>query len=683
MRLSDSVDAIGNIGESRKRQLAELGIGNIAELIDYIPRDYEDRSCFTKLNELKAGEACTVLVRVDSVPEVYRKGRFTIVRARISDTTGLCEAVWYNQAYIKNSLKPGEHYAITGKTVFKYGRLQIEVKDFELYAEQSLNSGRIVPVYSLPNRLSQKIFRATVKKAIDGVEDELSDFLPDLIINSANLCDRSYAIHNIHFPTSDEAFFKARHRLVFEELFMLQMRLLQLKGDVVKRKSNVRLESYNVQPVLDRMGFKLTNAQGRAVSEAMEDMHSGRVMNRLVQGDVGCGKTAVAYVLSYLMAVNGYQTVLMVPTDVLARQHFESFSKLFEPMGITCALLTAGVKGKQRKALLEAVENGTAQIIIGTHALIQESVKYNKVGLAITDEQHRFGVRQRNVLAVKGDEPHVLVMTATPIPRTLALILYGDLDISIINELPPGRQKVDTFKVNTSYYQRLYNFIKKQVADGGQCYIICPMIEEGSKNELKSVLAYTEQLRDTYLKELRIECVHGKQKPDVKNDIMSRFEKGEIDVLVSTTVIEVGINVPNANLMIIENAERFGLSVLHQLRGRVGRGKRKSYCVLVSDKDTEVANKRLDILCKTNDGFVISEKDLSLRGPGDFFGTRQHGLPEMKIANLYKDAPVLKEVQKAAVALYKSDEKLQKNENKLLKIRIQNLFEDKNKKICL
>ena len=406
-------------------------------------------------------------------------------------------------------------------------------------------------------------------------------------------------------------------------------------------------------------------------------------MNRLIQGDVGSGKTAVAMISAYIAIKNGYQAVLMAPTDVLANQHYKSFCDTLEPLGIKCELLTSGLKKKEKDRAYDNIATGYAKMIIGTHALIQEKVKYNNLGLVITDEQHRFGVRQREMLSEKGDEPHILVMTATPIPRTLALILYGDLDISIIDKLPPGRKKVDTFAVDHSYYQRLYAFIKKEVAKGRQVYIICPMIEENDKMELRAVLSYTDDLDRNILPELRVSCVHGKMKNAEKQTVMEEFAKGNIDVLVSTTVIEVGINVPNASLMIIENADRFGLSALHQLRGRVGRGSEKSYCVLVSDAKSKVAKERLKIMCQTNDGFVISEKDLTLRGPGDFFGTRQHGLPEMKIANLYKDVDILKEVQQTAISLYKKDKELKSVENSRLKAKIFDIFITKIKKICL
>ncbi|MDO5389257.1 MAG: ATP-dependent DNA helicase RecG, partial [Clostridia bacterium] len=506
---------------------------------------------------------------------------------------------------------------------------------------------------------------------------------PSHILEKHNLCSREFAVRNIHFPINDDAFFKARRRLVFDELLLLQLHLLELKGNVCGKKSSILIEDHNDDEVRNELGFKLTKAQEKVLCEIKGDFKKGFVMNRLIQGDVGSGKTAVAMIAAYIAVKNGYQTVLMAPTDVLANQHYKSFCSVFEKLNIKCELLTSGLKKREKDRAYDNIESGYAKIIIGTHALIQDKVRYNNIGLVITDEQHRFGVRQREMLAEKGNEPHVLVMTATPIPRTLALILYGDLDISIIDELPPGREKVDTFAVDHGYYQRLYSFVRKEILKGRQTYIICPMIEENDKAELRAVISYTEELDRNIFPEFRVACVHGKMKNNEKQEIMEDFAKGNIDILVSTTVIEVGINVPNATLMIIENAERFGLSALHQLRGRVGRGSEKSYCVLVSDTKNKTSKERLKIMCKTNDGFVISEKDLTLRGPGDFFGTRQHGLPEMKIANLYKDIDILKEVQQTAIELYSNEKESNSVENSLLKTKIYNIFMTKVKKICL
>lgn len=683
MNPSDSIDVVKNIGKTRAEQLNKLGIETVEDLIEYYPRDYEDRSRFVPINEIEIGSVNTIRGRVLTSPEARRVRTITIVGVRIADGTGSIECVWFNQPYVKNQLIVGKEYTFTGKVIQKFGRIQMESPDYELVNADSLNTGRIVPVYTVPKKMSQKVIRGCIKDAMDTVDGSLDEYMPESIIREHNLCSRKFAVRNIHFPENDKAFFKARRRLVFDELLFLQMHLLELKGNVCDKKTSVVINDFDDSEIRNALGFSLTDAQEKVLNEIKNDFTTGFVMNRLIQGDVGSGKTAVAMISAYIAIKNGYQAVLMAPTDVLANQHYKSFCDTLEPLGIKCELLTSGLKKKEKDRAYDNIATGYAKMIIGTHALIQEKVKYNNLGLVITDEQHRFGVRQREMLSEKGDEPHILVMTATPIPRTLALILYGDLDISIIDKLPPGRKKVDTFAVDHSYYQRLYAFIKKEVAKGRQVYIICPMIEENDKMELRAVLSYTDDLDRNILPELRVSCVHGKMKNVEKQTVMEEFAKGNIDVLVSTTVIEVGINVPNASLMIIENADRFGLSALHQLRGRVGRGSEKSYCVLVSDAKSKVAKERLKIMCQTNDGFVISEKDLTLRGPGDFFGTRQHGLPEMKIANLYKDVDILKEVQQTAISLYKKDKELKSVENSRLKAKIFDIFITKIKKICL
>ena len=683
MNPSDSIDVVKNIGKTRAEQLNKLGIETVEDLIEYYPRDYEDRSRFVPVNEIEIGSVNTIRGRVLTSPEARRVRTITIVGVRIADGTGSIECVWFNQPYVKNQLIVGKEYTFTGKVIQKFGRIQMESPDYELVNADSLNTGRIVPVYTVPKKMSQKVIRGCIKDAMDTVDGSLDEYMPESIIKEHNLCSREFAVRNIHFPENDKAFFKARRRLVFDELLFLQMHLLELKGNVCDKKTSVVINDFDDSEIRNALGFSLTDAQEKVLNQIKNDFTTGFVMNRLIQGDVGSGKTAVAMISAYIAIKNGYQAVLMAPTDVLANQHYKSFCDTLEPLGIKCELLTSGLKKKEKDKAYDNIATGYAKMIIGTHALIQEKVKYNNLGLVITDEQHRFGVRQREMLSEKGDEPHILVMTATPIPRTLALILYGDLDISIIDKLPPGRKKVDTFSVDHSYYQRLYAFIKKEVAKGRQVYIICPMIEENDKMELRAVLSYTDDLDRNILPELRVSCVHGKMKNAEKQTVMEEFAKGNIDVLVSTTVIEVGINVPNASLMIIENADRFGLSALHQLRGRVGRGSEKSYCVLVSDAKSKVAKERLKIMCQTNDGFVISEKDLTLRGPGDFFGTRQHGLPEMKIANLYKDVDILKEVQQTAISLYKKDKELKSVENSRLKAKIFDIFITKIKKICL
>lgn len=685
MLLTDNIRTIKNIGEQRANKLNGLGVYTVGDLVEYFPRDYDDRSDVKSIAQLVSGENNNFKAVIYNTPEVVRVKNVTITKAKAVDETGSVEIVWFNQPYLKNSLQLKNEYLFTGKAVEKYGRIQVESPDMELLRDdrENLSTGRIVPIYPSTKNLSQKVLRALIKDTLGLVYNQLTEFLPIDTRKENKLCDRNFAIENIHFPENDESFFIARRRLVFEELFLLQMRLLQLKGNIQSKKSNIKIKSIDTKPIRDMLGFELTDAQENVLNEIINDIKNNNVMNRLVQGDVGSGKTALIMISAYIMINNGYQAVLMAPTDVLANQHYKSFCDVFGKLGIKCVMLTSGVKRKEKLACYEEIENGQAQMIIGTHAVIQESVNYNNLGLVVTDEQHRFGVRQRAILTAKGENPHVLVMTATPIPRTLALILYGDLDISIIDRLPPGRQKIDTVAVNSGYYDRLYTFIRKEVKKGRQTYIICPMIEESDKQELKAVTAYTEKLQSEVFSDLNVECIHGKMKNDIKQDIMNRFANGDIDILVSTTVIEVGINVPNATVMVIENAERFGLSALHQLRGRVGRGSEKSYCVLVSDAKNKIAKERLKVMCSSADCFEISDKDLELRGPGDFFGTRQHGLPELKIANLYKDIAILQEVQKSAIKLYREDETLKKVANKCLNDKIKEIFIEKDEKVCL
>ena len=683
MERTSPITELKNVGEQRAKKLQRMGIETIGDLLEYYPRDYKDRSRLTKIADLSETDENTFLARVKGEGQTGRKGRLTFTRLRVFDDTDEITLLWYNQPYMKTALKSGEVYLFTGRMQKKYNRREIVSPEYESIKD-NFAGGRVVPVYPSVDGISQKMLRSYLEEALKQVSGTFAEELPLWIRKKYHLAEKNFAQANIHFPRTEEAFYDARRRLVFEEFFLLQTALFSLREELLGRGSGIVMEHPEaIDEFQKSLPFSMTNAQKKVLSEIAADMTSGKIMSRLVQGDVGSGKTAVAMAAAYWAIQNGYQAVLMAPTEVLAEQHGKSFTELFKPLGIEVALLTGSMKAKEKREALAKIADGTAQMIVGTHAVIQKGVEYHKVGLVITDEQHRFGVRQRSMLAEKGENPHVLVMTATPIPRTLALILYGDLDISIIDELPPGRQQIDTIGVNTSYRQRIYTFLGKEVAAGRQAYVICPMIEENEKLDLRSVLKFTEELKNDRLPDLRVECMHGKLKNNEKQDIMDRFSSGEIDVLVSTTVIEVGVNVPNATLMIIENAERFGLSALHQLRGRVGRGGEKSYCVLVTDSKTKVAKERMSIMCKSNDGFVISEKDLHLRGPGDFFGTRQHGLPEMKIANLYKDINILKDVQSVAIDLYKSDENLEKKENLLLKKRIEELYSEENKKICL
>ena len=663
MDLNCTVSELPNVGEQRAKKLNSMGIYTAKDLLTHFPREYNDRSNICKIKDLVLNEENTFIACVKGQGESIRVKNITFTRIKL-----------YNQIYMKKAFDEKTQYLFTGKLQKKYGKLEVASPEYEK-AEIAID--KIVPIYPSVNGLSQKIWRKLIGEVLEQLRGQLQECLPFWIRKEYLLCECNFAIENIHFPQTQERFFQARRRLVFEEFFLLQLGLLLMKQTLQEGKEGIVLQKeYAVEEFEKMLPFTMTNAQKNVLEEIKKDMIKGKVMNRLVQGDVGSGKTAVAMTAAYWTIQNGYQAVLMVPTEVLAEQHYKSFCEMFEPLGIKTVLLSGSLTAKQKRTVLEQIATGEAQMILGTHAVIQKSVVFYKLGLVITDEQHRFGVRQRSALSEKGENPHILVMTATPIPRTLALILYGDLDISIIDELPPGRKKIDTIAVTSAYRERIYHFIKKHADMGLQCYIICPMIEENEKIEVQAVLSYTEALQEGTLKGYRVTCVHGKMKAKEKQNIMEQFSKGEIDVLVSTTVIEVGINVPNAVIMLIENAERFGLAQLHQLRGRVGRGSEKSYCILINEGKNSIAKQRMNVMSKSCDGFIISEMDLKLRGPGEFFGTKQHGLPELKIGNLYKDMSILKEAQKAAETLLQKDKQLQLAVHQQLKQQVTALWKD-------
>ena len=676
IQLKKPVQYLKGVGEAKAALFQRLGIFSVGDVITHYPRDYEDRSKLKKIEELQDGEQCSFegMIASKVVESRPRKG-LLLSRVSISDGTGLINALWFNQNYLKNNFKAGEKYIFYG-TITRRRTFEVLNPVYERANENNpVNTCRIVPIYPATGKLTQNAIRTVIRSALEYAGESLLEVLPLWIREHYHLESSKFAIHNIHYPESDEAFLKARERLVFEELLLLQLGLLNLKSNTDEVVTGLRFEAGSeVRKFIAKLPFKLTNAQIRVFSEIERDMEKDKVMNRLIQGDVGSGKTIVA-VLALVKAVkNGYQGTLMAPTEILAVQHYRSIKPMLEPLGIRTALLTGSTSAKISRELLQSIKEGNVDIVIGTHALLEEKVVFKQLGLVVTDEQHRFGVRQRTILSQKGENADILVMTATPIPRTLALILYGDLDISVIDELPPGRKKVETYAVDASMRERINKFIRKQVNEGRQVYIVCPLVEESDAVEAKAASELADQLANRTFSDFNVALIHGKMKSSEKETVMSHFVAGEINVLVSTTVIEVGVNVPNASLMVVENAERFGLAQLHQLRGRVGRGQYQSFCVLFNESRSVVSRERMKVMESTSDGFIISEKDLELRGPGDFFGTRQHGIPELKIANLYRDMEILKKAQEAALKLTAQDKLLKSPENQSLGLAVREKF---------
>lgn len=609
--------------------------------------------------------------------EIKIRKNLTLCKLYVRDESGGCEIVWYNQGYLKNNFKPSERYKFYGKVKAGYGKYEMQSPVFEP-ENSNKNTGKIIPIYPLTYSLTQNTLRKIMENALNEVNGKLEETLPNYIINKYHFYDINTAIKQIHFPDNFEKFKLARNRLVFEELLSMQLALLSLKNKYeVKKKGISFSKDAKMSDVINNLPFKLTKAQLRVLEEIDNDMESDKPMNRLLQGDVGSGKTVIALTAAYKAVKSGYQATIMAPTAILATQHLESFNEILKDTGIRCELLISGITKKKKEDILQRLANGEIDILIGTHAILEENVVFKNLGLVVTDEQHRFGVRQRSIIAQKGENPDVLVMTATPIPRTLALILYGDLDISIIDELPPNRKKIETYAVKKGMEVRVNNFIAKNIQEGRQCYIVCPLVEENEEINAVSVMELVEHYQKNVFPNFRVTYLHGKMRLKEKDAIMEEFKNGNIDILISTTVIEVGVNVPNANIMLIENAERFGLAQLHQLRGRVGRGEFQSYCVLKYEGNSKIIQERMKVISSTNDGFVISEKDLELRGSGEFFGTRQHGIPEFKIANLFEDIDTLKMVQAIAMEIINKDPLLEKEENKVLQKMIDEKFKER------
>lgn len=665
LNLNTDIRYIKGIGEAKGKAFARLGVRCLGDLLSDFPRAYEDRSKVLPIARLMEGEAACVCAMITTEPELsrIRKG-MELLRFRIADASGSMLVTYFNQAWMKNRLRRGDTYIFYGKVQVTGRTFAFTNPIFEPEAEMGRVTGRIMPVYRLTGGISQRDMTQAVRRVLGEPGMTFPNALPERVERENRLCTARYAYENIHFPADMRALSLSRRRLVFEELFTLVCALSLVRGEG-EVQPGIAVQPRDIAEFTATLPFTPTGAQLRAIADAAGDMTSGRLMNRLIQGDVGSGKTLVAAALIWLAAGSGLQSAFMAPTELLAEQHFATLSGFLAPFGLKVVKLTGSMGAKAKRETLAALASGEAALAVGTHALISEGVEFRRLGLVVTDEQHRFGVAQRSALAGKGERAHVLVMSATPIPRTLALIIYGDLDVSLIDELPPGRQRVDTFAVTSSYRRRLNAFIAKLVGEGRQVFVVCPAIEADSEvpMDLVSAEEHTLELRAA-LPGLRIECIHGRMKAKPRDEIMSRFAAGEVDVLVSTTVIEVGVDVPNAALMIIENAERFGLSQLHQLRGRVGRGRHKSYCVLVSDAKGADARERLAALTHIHDGFKIAEEDLRLRGPGDFFGARQHGLPELHIADLGADMDVLKTAQAAAQALLAEDPALVREENR-------------------
>ena len=673
--LNKDVKYVKTVGPSRVKLLNKLKIYTLKDLIEYYPRDYEDRSKPKNLYECTDGEEVLIEAMPTGRISEMHKGRMTISRLIVKDQTGTCYITWFNQGYLRDKFQPGRMYRFFGKISNKSGRVEMNSPVYD-EIDQSKNTGKIIPIYPLTYELKQTTLRRIIENGLLEVKGQLPETLPEYILKENNLWDINNTIERIHFPVEFSDFNKARERLVFEELLTTQLALLKLKNNYEHETDGIQFsKDVYMSDVINMLPFKLTKAQLRVLEEIDKDMESNKPMNRLLQGDVGSGKTVVAMISAYKAVKSGYQATIMAPTAILASQHLESFQGILEELGIRTELLISSVTKKKKAEILEKLQNGEIDILIGTHAILEENVVFKNLGLVVTDEQHRFGVKQRGTIASKGQNPDVIAMSATPIPRTLALILYGDLDISIIDELPPNRKKIETYAVRKNMEERVNNFIRKQITEGRQAYIVCPLVEENEDMEgLQSVIELAEKYQKETFSEYKVAYLHGKMKPKEKDEIMERFKNGEIQILIATTVIEVGVNVPNASIMVVENAERFGLAQLHQLRGRVGRGEYQSYCILKYEGNSETIRQRMKVMCDTNDGFIISEKDLELRGSGDFFGTEQHGLPEFKIANLFEDIAVLKKVQRLALKIMEDDPLLEKEKNAKLNDLVKEKF---------
>ncbi len=670
--LLKDITYIKGVGEAKAKLLARLNIFTLYDMLMFFPRYVESRGEVKHIYELHDGETACINAEIYSdVTTSYIRKNMQIYSVLVRDGYDVATMKWFNNKYVKNAFKIGEKFNFYGKAEKKFGKVGMTSPTYEREG-QNLHTGRVVPVYPLTENLPQKTIRMIAKNCVDITKGCINEYLPLPVREKYGLCEVNWAVSSIHFPETVADYYTARKRFAFEELLFMQLGLFKLRS-AKKSGGAPYIESNGItDEFLKKIPFELTGAQKNVLNEISADMKKTVPMSRLIQGDVGSGKTVVAFAAMYFTVKNGYQAALMAPTGVLAEQHFESALKYFDKEDIV--ILTGATKAAEKKEILKKIAEGGAKVIIGTHALFEEAVTFKNLGLVITDEQHRFGVAQRAAIASKGKAPHIIVMSATPIPRTLALILYGDLDISVIGELPPGRKPVETFAVNEKMRPRIEAFMRKEIDGGRQIFVVCPLATESDKLDLESASQLYMKLKNKIFPDKTVALLHGKMKPKEKAEIMESFSGGRTDILVSTTVIEVGINVPNASVMIIENAERFGLSTLHQLRGRVGRGSDKAYCIMIADAVSEITKQRLDVMCRTNDGFVIAQKDLELRGPGDLLGTKQHGLPDLKIANFALDGKLLKEASSCAKEILLYDPDLKKKENEGLKNKVAEMF---------
>lgn len=660
--LDTNIQYMKGVGPTRSELLQKIGIQTVKDLMEYYPRNYEDRTKLKKIDEFEVGQMMLFVATVSSNVKVQRiRKNLCIYSTFVSDETGTCKMTWYNQNYIKTKLLEGNQYLFYGKVAQEHGRFAIE--SAQIYEVDELDKIQgIYPIYPLTAGITQNY----LFKLIHNLYDQnilIKEIFSNEFRQKYSLAEINYAMKNVHFPRSFASVNIARNRIIFEELFLFQLALLSMKNNINEKVKTEAYQDVDITPFLELLPFSLTNAQKRVIEEIRLDVTSHKIMNRLVQGDVGCGKTMVAAIAMYMAVKNGYQATMMAPTTILANQHFEELSPYFQKLGMTTEIITSSTTKKKKENIIERLKKKEIDILIGTHSLIEDNIEFENLGMVITDEQHRFGVKQRMRLTHKGENVETLVMTATPIPRTLAIILYGDLDLSIIDEMPPGRTPVKTGVRDESQEDKINQFLKSQILQGRQIYVVCPLVEENEDLDLKSVQALFEKYKNEIFCEYEVEFLHGKMKNKEKDAIMQRFKENKIHILISTTVIEVGISVSNATVMVIENADRFGLAALHQLRGRVGRGKYQSYCILKSNNKSANARERLKIMEKSNNGFEIAEKDLELRGPGDFFGIRQSGMPEFKLANLLTDVTILKDSQQAAKELIEQDPGLKKEEN--------------------